>query len=273
MSRAKRWCYTLNNWTAEEYEAIKTWEAVYHVVGKETGEAGTPHLQGYIIFDAAKRLTQVRHLSPRTHWEVSRGTPEQASTYCKKDGDYFETGTCPEAGGKRPFEEVVADYRRDPYAFAESSPCEYVRHGKRLEWAFPPKPPGRYPVRAIWLHGAPGVGKSLAADRKFPDAFRKPDGIWWDGYEGETEVIMDDVETGDIPYTYLLRWLDPYAVRVPVKGGFRPLRATRFVITSNHSPLSVFGHAVNIQALERRCEVVLVRDQEHAESELDKLAR
>ena len=95
MSRAKRWCYTINNPT-EEPPALEE-ECVYHIYGKETGESGTPHYQGFIIFKTPKRLSTVKNLiGERGHYEVTKGKNSQASDYCKKDGEYKEIGDLPE---------------------------------------------------------------------------------------------------------------------------------------------------------------------------------
>jgi len=105
MSAAKRWVFTLNNYNEEEYRCIcdanETFD--YLVVGKETGESGTPHLQGYVILSTKLRLRAVKALRGfgRCHLEVSRGTPKEASDYCKKEADYEEFGTLPASQGKR----------------------------------------------------------------------------------------------------------------------------------------------------------------------------
>lgn len=39
-----------------------------------------------------------------------------------------------------------------------------------------------------------------------------------------------------MPYNFLLRMLDRYALSVEVKGGSVPLRATKFIFTSNTPP-------------------------------------
>ena len=53
----------------------------------ERGESGTDHYQGAIIFRTAKRLTGVRALLPRAHWETMRGNWQQNVQYCTKEGN------------------------------------------------------------------------------------------------------------------------------------------------------------------------------------------
>jgi len=66
----------------------------YGIYGKETGESGTPHLQGFVQFVNRKRPNQVSVTlgSVRYHCERRRGTADEAANYCKKDGDYIEFG-------------------------------------------------------------------------------------------------------------------------------------------------------------------------------------
>lgn len=92
--------------------------------------------------------------------------------------------------------------------------------------------------------GATGTGKSRRAwDEAGVDAFVKdPRTKWyfqfnfrWCGYRGQQNVVIDEFR-GCIDIAHLLRWLDRYPVLVEVKGGSRPLCATRFWITSNVDP-------------------------------------
>lgn len=92
---SKLWCFTLNNWTKEEYTAIievfgsngNKW-----IIGKEIGEQGTPHLQGYINFEYKKRPLECKGLPKRIHWERCRGSEEDNIKYCSKDGEYESHG-------------------------------------------------------------------------------------------------------------------------------------------------------------------------------------
>lgn len=103
---AKRWCFTINNFTQLEQQALvdSSDNFDYLIFARELGDSGTPHLQGYLILQTKLRLRNVKALPglARAHLEVSRGTPQEASTYCKKDGDFEEYGSLPEpTQGKR----------------------------------------------------------------------------------------------------------------------------------------------------------------------------
>ena len=117
-------------------------------------------------------------------------------------------------------------------------------------------------VSAWVLYGPTGVGKSRAAfalggDDAFSVTVPGKD-IWFDGYEGERTLIIDEF-AGQIRLQYLLRLLDGYPLQLPVKGGHAWALYTEVIITSNYSPISwyrdVFEGDVNhpqYKALMRR---------------------
>nr|WAE42679.1 MAG: replication associated protein [Cressdnaviricota sp.] len=107
--------------------------------------------------------------------------------------------------------------------------------------------------------GATGTGKSRTAiaeagpDRYIKDARTK----WWNGYENEKNVIIDEFR-GAIDIGHLLVWLDRYAVRVELKYSTAPLFAERFWICSNLSPREWYPDVdpATFAAFERRLTVV-----------------
>jgi len=106
-SRAKRWVFTLNNWTQDELQSILDVgreSASYLVVGREHAPTtGTPHLQCYIEWNAAIRWTTCKNRLPGriSNLDVAKGTAQQNRTYCSKEGDFEEVGTCPDVGQGR----------------------------------------------------------------------------------------------------------------------------------------------------------------------------
>lgn len=105
--RLTRYAFTLNNYTPREVDHISNLvnddRVSYVIFGREVGENGTPHLQGFIKLVSSMRLVAVKTLvSSRAHFEQCRGTSAHNITYCKKDGDFVEFGTPPsEDQGKR----------------------------------------------------------------------------------------------------------------------------------------------------------------------------
>ena len=98
MSRAHRWCFTVNNYTEEDITKIQEWlteeTCKYAIVSKEVGEKKeTPHLQGFINLRKIIRLTGLNK-KIKAHYEVARGTDEDNKKYCEKGGDLLlEVGT------------------------------------------------------------------------------------------------------------------------------------------------------------------------------------
>ena len=66
--------------------------------------------------------------------------------------------------------------------------------------------------RCLWYWGAPGTGKTRKATAEHPDAYKKLQNKWWDGYQGQDVVILDDLgtETAKALTTHLKLWADPW---------------------------------------------------------------
>lgn len=91
--RARKWCFTLNNYSDEEYKDILSWcksnRILKYIVGKEVGGAsGLPHLQGYIVSKEPIRFNTLKNKNKRVHWEVARGSDESNRAYCSKEGSF-----------------------------------------------------------------------------------------------------------------------------------------------------------------------------------------
>lgn len=85
---AKHYCFTLNNYKNEDLVVVvEKLRNDKYVIGKEIGEEGTPHLQGYVCFEKPKRFTELKKLDVRIHWEKCRNI-DASKTYCMKDNDY-----------------------------------------------------------------------------------------------------------------------------------------------------------------------------------------
>ena len=97
MSRAKNWCFTLNNYTQGDVDRLMGLgdQVQYLVFGREVGESGTRHLQGLVCFPSRKRMNQVKEVIGQCHLSVTRYL-EQSDEYCKKDGNFESIGSLPQ---------------------------------------------------------------------------------------------------------------------------------------------------------------------------------
>jgi len=76
---------------------------------------------------------------------------------------------------------------------------------------------------------------------------------WWDGYDGEKGVLIDDY-AGAWPISYLLKVLHEHPQKAQYKGGMVELQAKYIVITSNLHPDMWYPNAdlPHKEALKRR---------------------
>lgn len=243
MARAARWCFTLNNYTADDESAVQRIDCKYVVYGRERGANNTPHLQGFIVFNDRKRLAGCRCCLDRAHWEVSRGTAKQASDYCKKDGDFFEKGELPvepaAAGGaaeKQRWVDAVSAAKRGAIdEIPEDILVRHYRTWKEIRKDYMVKPDDAPTVTGVWFYGPPGVGKSYRARAEYPGAYLKMQNKWWDGYQGEDYVIIDDFDSKELGHLLKI-WADRYSFLAETKGGVIHIRPKKIIITSNYAP-------------------------------------
>ena len=130
--KSSRWVFTVNNWKPDDEDTFQNLDCKYLVYGKEVGDSGTPHLQGFVTFRGQKRLSALKKVHQTAHWEVAKGTSPQAAKYCKKDGDYFEKGDTP-SQGKRSDLQLVADLIKAGTSIqevADEHPTTYMKYGR-----------------------------------------------------------------------------------------------------------------------------------------------
>lgn len=91
ISPAKRWCFTWNNYIedwAQHLDPIISSKFHKYCIGKEVGENGTPHLQGYVEFKKKIRPFSLK-LSEKIWWKKCKGNRQSNLDYCSKDGDFI----------------------------------------------------------------------------------------------------------------------------------------------------------------------------------------
>lgn len=90
--KSRKWVFTLNNWNDEEWEHLEQHvklKSKFFIIGKEVGDSGTPHLQGYIEYASGRYFTTMQNLSPRAHFEKAKGSALENLSYCSKDSNFI----------------------------------------------------------------------------------------------------------------------------------------------------------------------------------------
>lgn len=267
--QSKRWCFTVNNWEPNDEETFKTLECNYLVFGREVGESGTPHLQGFVTFKTPKRLAGLKKVHETAHWEAAKGTSLQASDYCKKEGDYFEKGVAPTPGKRNDLLKLAEAIKKGKTMkeVSDIAPDTYIRNYRGLAnyQALQQHDYEADGVRGVWIYGPPGTGKSHHA-RQFATAvgglYNKAQNKWWDGYAGEPCVLLDDMDTDALAH-YLKIWADKYAFSGEIKGGTVKCNHRWFVVTSNESIEELFAEKsdVMVKAIRRRFKVIKMTER------------
>lgn len=234
----------------------------YLTWGEETGESGTFHFQGYVRFPHAITQNRLKELLPRAHLEVQRGSCHQAIEYCHKDGRFFEYGERP--GVKRTSKEqwafcIDAAERGDLESIRSEYPGLYVRYLER--WRSLRKRSPRLldgELTHEWWVGPTGTGKSRTLWEMYPDHYAKELNKWWDGYEGQDVVAIEEwCPKNECTASFLKIWADRYPFPAQIKGGsLRQIRPKKVIVLSNYEMEQCFLSTEDLDPMKRRFKVV-----------------
>ncbi len=262
---SRRYVFTINNPTAEDLATIENVAVRYICYQLEVGsEGGVEHIQGWVVWDSPVRLRQCRNwLGGRGHVEVQRGSDDEAYDYVTKSetriSGPWERGTRPRGQGSRSdlsaIQTLILNGGTDRQ-LGELYFASYIRYHRGIA-AFRANLPLRRRVEPPIVNifwGTTGTGKTKKCyDDADDDAFWMMRGNWFDGYDSQKHVIIDDFY-GWMPYSQLLRILDRYPIRVPVKGGSTPFIPEEIWITSNQDPREWYNYREGMEweTLKRR---------------------
>ena len=253
---SKTWVYTLNNFLDTDVEQFKAFTVNKHRCCKEIGDSGTLHLQGAITFKRAYRLTQLKKLNERVHWEIAK--VQDAENYCTK-GEIVIDSNNGKQGARSDLKAVVDQLKKGDtmQAIAEEFPELYIKYHKGLSALKKEIQPRikdftKTSVTVFW--GPPGCGKTRKVHELEDNVYNVMEPIngslWFDGYEGQEAILFDDFY-GWIKYHMLLQLLDGYKMQLPVKGSTVWKNWTRVYITSNKQ-FTEWYDRTECKALERR---------------------
>lgn len=169
------------------------------------------------------------------HIEPMRGTPQDSETYCmKEDPNPLVVGKCPVnkqgsvlAGA---IQAVTSGSTLKQLANSGPDGARAVTvHGRGLSqlasYVTRNRDPA-FPPNVYWFYGSTGTGKTRAAT-EFATQLgcefwlsSDPNLQWFDGYEQQRVAILDDFRPKGVKFPFLLRILDRYPIKVPIKGSY-----------------------------------------------------
>ncbi len=208
-------------------------------------ETKREHFQGYIELFCDYRRGQVITLLGACHLEPRYASRTSAREYCRKKYGAI-ANTQVEFGKWRDqiaHKRKLSDMLGTDMTLADlikESPVDYVRYHRGLEKLFARRQAASAKVfrrvEVLVYIGVTGCGKTGRA-LETPDHYKLPisDRLWFDGYQGEKCLVIDDFY-GNIKYGFFLQILDGHELQLPVKGGFIWAMWNKVIITSNKDP-------------------------------------
>lgn len=261
-TKVRTWLCTLNNPTLTLEEVHQKTGAAYTVGQLEQGSNGTLHLQFVQNFKNPVRLAHYKKTLAMAHCEpvvVDNGVDK----YCMKDETRVEG---PWQYGEKPMQRNSRKDWEQVYLKAKTGRLEEIPADIRVRCYSQLKKIEKdhlvmqdaSDVRGVWIYGQSGYGKSRMARRDYPDAYPKLCNKWWDGYQNQKNVIMDDIGLEHRVLGQQLKiWADRYGCILENKGGAMSSAYEKFVVTSQYSIDEIFsGDEKTIEALKRRFKVI-----------------
>lgn len=247
-------------------EKLRAVGATWWLYGVETcPDTGRVHLQG-MAYSPVKR-SWLRLMRP-IHIEQCRDALKSID-YCKKgdqpheewdtqgkDGPNYGRNADVTEHGERPTFNIAGERKKLTNAQLLGGNLEELVENELLSLYQYPKvkearslfnlhkrknvpPQGQH----LWIYGPPRSGKSYAVYNKYKEnIFMKQMNKWWDGYDGEKVVLLDDFDKGGKALGHHLKlWAD---YTLPVKGEIKrstiPCFYDIFIVTSNYTIEEIF---------------------------------
>jgi len=268
--KSRHFCFTDNNPSEDAISHYLSYPSLsYCIVGQEVGAQGTPHLQGHLVYKNAHTLAQViKHHPSHPHLEISKA-PSESIEYCKKEGNWQESGTPPVTKSQQGKDEQARwksirlaaqeDRLDDIPEDIRFKNIRLIEHHRALYLRAQPLQDS--PATHLWYAGPSGTGKSRKAREDHPVHFDKLLNKWWDGYTNQPTVIIDDFDKRhEMLVPFLKRWADRYPFSAEVKNNVIKIRPDLIIVTSNWLPSQIWSDPNDLEPIERRFKVVRFGD-------------
>lgn len=245
---------------------------------------GTPHMQMWVIVPKPIRHTGIRSLFPGCHVERQLGSDAEAEEYVQDpakrapgpDSGPWEVGDRKSVGqgARTDVNAVSAAVQRGESLedIAAAYPSTYIRMYRGIEALKNIGVKDRTePPKVFGFIGGAGIGKTKAAvdyaeARDLTYWIHPGGGKWFDGYQQQKVVILDELDKWceEFGYGKCLRLLDRYKMSVEVKGSSKVFNSPVIIFTATKRPEQWFPDpgtgAPPKEQLERRINNCFTRD-------------
>jgi len=269
--KSRKFCFTWNNYPADHGDVLAAFGCRYYCYGyEEAPTTGTEHLQGFLYFDNQKSIAAMRLRIPGCDIRIANGTPQQNIVYCSKDGEFLEFGDRPWTQEEKGDSEITRyEQARDSAKSGDldSIPADiFVRCYatlKRIELDYMPRVPSNDGTCGYWIYGLSGSGKTRSVYAHYPELYQKACNKWWDGYQGEEIVLVDDIDVYHVSLgSNIKHWADFCPFIAERKGGASRIRPRKVFVTSQYKIEEIWSDVQTQAALGRRFTVIeKIRDQ------------
>ncbi len=292
--KRRNWVFRLSNPTEDETEHLRFSDPpnqesdnmldilnikyiVYQL--ESCPKTGTPHYQGYVMFNHAIRQAAVKlrlgtdrvYVNP----QLAEATCQQNIVYCTKEKSRIEGpwhfGSPPAQGARKDLRRYdrLKDLLKTGCSLldvAEEDFHSFLRFGRGLQnyqamLESMPRDSPRARTRLTIVLGHPGRGKNTRVRNAFPKAYWTDSGDkWFDGYIPSIhDTIVLDEFVGQTRITKMNQWLGVDPTRVETKGGSQSFLAQDLVLMSNLSPMQWWTNTrVPLETIFRRIDTIVV---------------
>lgn len=218
-----------------------------YLIAQESHADGGKHLHAYLKFQEegvtlkdAPAVFNVIGLSG--NYQPCR-SPKDVIKYCSKDGNYISNFDVEEYMQKKKKLSIATIKSKSARQALEDGDIKISSiRNYNLARSVLVEPYEHTECRGLWIYGKPGSGKSHAVRVSYPDLYSKSQNKWFDGYEGQKTILLDDFDQGGFVLGHHIKiWSDKYACSGEIKGGTAELCHHRFIITSNYLPEEIWG--------------------------------
>jgi len=233
---------------------------ITYLIASEKHQDGTPHIHAYLHM--SKKLDLRKHekldaIGGKHGNYQSCRSPKNVMQYCIKGGDQanwianfdVERKLAAMTGKHKYFATELIKAKRPLGEMLQEMP-EMAIHAKAYKYAmdvvdtYEKKFERKEAPTCLVFYGPPGGGKTYHAKRFHESFYAKPKGDWWQGYDHQQVVILDEFDKSKMSADELLTLLSEMPMQVPTKGGFVDFNSPTVILIGTTDPENWFDNFI-----------------------------